>query len=488
MKYNKQSRRQFLKKTALTAGGLSAGAALPAYGNKLGTTYKQITGTSDEGEDLPRPTQAQIDWQDCEVGLIYHFDISVAVGRHESGNNAYREVFDPKKYNPEKLDTDQWIEAAKAAGAKYAVFTATHFNGFLQWQSDAYPYGLKQARWKNGKGDIVGDFVNSCHKAGIKPGIYLSTHRNAYWELWDYYVNWGKGKGTKEQEKFNRAAEHMLTELCSRYGPIVQIWFDAGTKIPSEGGPDVLPIFDKYQPHSVFYHCSKRADHRWIGNESGYANYPCWATMPHGEEQSHNAPSWRPILETGDPDGKIWSPGMVDVPLRGTNGIHNWFWAPGQDKGVYSKDQLVKMYYDSVARNCNFIVGEVVNPEGLVPEYDIQELAKFGDEIKRRFDKPVGKTTGVGRELTLELRKPQKIDHVVIQEQLEHGERIRSYTVEGKNSGNNWEELCSGISVGHKRIQRFDPRRLSAIRLKIDQAKATPVIRNLAVYHSGNKE
>jgi alpha-L-fucosidase len=209
--------------------------------------------------------------------------------------------------------------------------------------------------------------------------------------------------------------------------------------------------------------------------------------MPHGEEQSHNAPSWRPILETGDPDGKIWSPGMVDVPLRGNNGIHNWFWAPGQDKGVYSKDQLVKMYYDSVARNCNFIVGEVVNPEGLVPEYDIQELAKFGDEIKRRFDKPVGKTTGVGRELTLELRKPQKIDHVVIQEQLEHGERIRSYRIEGKSSGNNWEELCSGISVGHKRIQRFDPRHLSAIRLKIDQAKATPVIRNLAVFHSGNK-
>ena len=178
---------------------------------------------------------------------------------------------------------------------------------------------------------------------------------------------------------------------------------------------------------------------------------------------------------------------MVDVPLRGTNGIHNWFWAPGQDKGVYSKDQLVKMYYDSVARNCNFIIGEVVNPEGLVPEYDIRELAKFGDEIKRRFEKPVGKTTGVGHELTLKLGRLQKIDHVVIQEQLEHGERIRSYTVEGMNSGNNWEKLCDGTSIGHKRIQQFDPRRLSAVRLKIDQAKATPVIRNLAVYHSGNK-
>ncbi|MBS3775383.1 MAG: twin-arginine translocation signal domain-containing protein, partial [Bacteroidales bacterium] len=92
MKYNKESRRQFLKKTALTAGGLATGAALPAYGNKLENNSEGITRVSDEGKDLPRPTQGQIDWQDCEVGLIYHFDISVAVGRHESGNNAYREV------------------------------------------------------------------------------------------------------------------------------------------------------------------------------------------------------------------------------------------------------------------------------------------------------------------------------------------------------------------------------------------------------------
>src|SRR5699024_3255516 len=154
-------------------------------------------------------------------------------------------------YNPKKLDTDQWIAAAKAAGANYAVFTATHFNGFMQWQSDIYPYGLKQAKWENGQGDIVEDFVHSCRRADIKPYIYLSTHRNAYWEVWDYYVNWGKGKGTPKQQEFNEVAEQMVEELCSKYGPLVQIWFDAGTKLPDEGGPDILPIFNKYQPDSV---------------------------------------------------------------------------------------------------------------------------------------------------------------------------------------------------------------------------------------------
>jgi len=99
---------------------------------------------------------------------------------------------------------------------------------------------------------------------------------------------------------------------------LIELWFDAGTKTPEEGGPDVLPLFDKHQPNAVFYHSAARGDHRWIGNESGFANYPCWATMPdRGQTLKHNTTEGRKLLATGDPDGPAWSPGMVDVPLRG---------------------------------------------------------------------------------------------------------------------------------------------------------------------------
>ena len=277
------------------------------------------------------PTFPQIEWQDSEFGIIFHFDISVATNNIR-GDNAVKETFDPKEYNPAKLDTDQWVRAAKEAGATYAVFTATHFGGFLQWQSDLYPYGLKQAKWRNGKGDIVADFVKSCYKYNIKPGLYLSTHRNAFWEVDNHYVDWGKGKGTDKQKEFNRICEKMTEELCSRYGRLLEIWFDAGVKTPSEGGPDVLPIFEKYQPNGLFYNSSQRSDFRWVGNEGGFADYPCWATMP-GDAYSHNAASWRNILGKGDPDGKVWSPAMVDFTLRGANGIHSWFWKPNQENG-----------------------------------------------------------------------------------------------------------------------------------------------------------
>ncbi len=426
---------------------------------------------------LVLPTKAQVRWQDCEVGMVYHFDMPVAAGNY-AGNNTSRKVFDTTLYNPKKLDTDQWIEAAKAAGARYAVFTATHFNGFMQWQSDLYPYGVKQAAWRDGKGDVVADFVASCRKAGIKPGIYLSTHRNVYQTVWGHYVDWGKGRGTEKQAKYNRIAEQQVKELCSRYGKLVQIWFDAGTKTPTEGGPDTVPVFEKYQPDSVYYHSSQRSDHRWIGNEVGRAGYPCWATMPEGYEVSHNSGNWRSRLSHGNPDGTVWSPGMCDTPLRN----HNWFWKPGQDERAISTQKLVDVYHKSVGRNCNLLIGEVVTREGLVPESDIKRLAEFGKEIKQRFGKALASTAGEGTAIELKLPRPQIVDTVSIMEDITQGERIRRYAVEGLAADGVWKAVCNGESVGHKRIQSFKPINVSRIRLRIDEATATPLIRQLAVY------
>ncbi len=433
---------------------------------------------------LPKPTKAQQRWQDCEVGLLFHFDLPVAAHRF-APNNMVRERLDPNLYQPKKLDTDQWVAAAKAAGARYAIFTATHFNGFMQWQSDLYPYSLKYTSWRNGKGDVVKDFVESCRKAGILPGVYLSTHRNVYWTVWGHYVNWGKGRGTPAQARFNRVAERMVEELCSRYGPLVQIWFDAGVKTPEEGGPDVLPIFEKYQPDSVFYHSKKRSDYRWVGNERGVTCYPCWATMPSlNGEVSHNSRAWKPLLATGDPNGTYWSPAMVDVPLRGAHGVHSWLWRPGEERGVYPLKNLVDIYYNAVGRNCNLIIGAVVDSDGLVPEGDVKRLEEFGREIKKRFDSPVAETSGAGTLLELKLPKPSKINQVVLMEQISEGERVRSYTLEGLTAGGNWQQLSDGQCIGHKRIELFDKAvEVAAVRLKVTETRGKPLIRRLAVFH-----
>jgi len=437
----------------------------------------------DRAVALATPLPRQIVWQDCEVGAIFHFDMPLFGERPWNGRDAIHKTWDPARYNPTKLDTDQWLEAAKAMGARYAIVTATHFNGFMQWQSGLYPYGLKQARWRDGKGDLVKDFVESCRRAKVLPGIYLSCFRNAWWKVDRYRVNYGKG-GPRQAE-FARTCERMVEELCSRYGPLVQIWFDAGLISPEDGGPDVLPIVDRHQPNMVFYHSPQRREHRWIGNEAGYAGYPCWATMPalNSAEAAHKgrAPGWRKLLEHGVPGGELWSPAMVDTVLRN----HHWFWKPNTEKTIEPLDRLVGFYYKSVGRNANLMLGLTPDPTGLVPEPDVRRCAEFGREIRRRFGEPVAETKGEGTEVELALPKPQRIDHVAIMEDIAHGERVREYVVEGLAAGGAWQPLCKGTAIGHKRIEQFDTVEAAKIRLRVTKAAATPLIRNMAAYSVG---
>jgi len=98
-------------------------------------------------EKLVRPTPEQAVWQDLELGLFITYDLPVFKPGWD--HRQYEQRPEPGLFNPRKLDTDRWMEAAKAMGAKYAVLVAKHGSGFLCWQSDLYPYGMKQSPYKS---------------------------------------------------------------------------------------------------------------------------------------------------------------------------------------------------------------------------------------------------------------------------------------------------------------------------------------------------
>ncbi|MBP7053000.1 MAG: alpha-L-fucosidase [Phycisphaerae bacterium] len=451
------NRRQFLQRVGA--------ASVAAWGQGC---FGDESGTAD-ANGLPRPSRQQARWQDMELGMFFHFDIPI----YKPGWDwrSWRDMPTPEMYNPSKLDTDQWMEAARAMGAKYAVLVAKHCSGFLQWQSDLYPYGVKQSPWRSGKGDVVGNFVTSCRKYGIQPGLYASVSANGYLEVDNPgLVNRGKGGDPAAQARYVRICEQMLTELWSRYGELFEIWFDGGALPVDKGGPDLVPIYQKHQPEAIVFQ-GPAASIRWIGNEQGVAGYPCWATVPH--RQDYNGP--------GDPDGRYWLPGECDVPVRN----HEWFWTPNADQKLYSVEQLMDMYYRSVGRNCNLLLNANPNPDGLVPEADFQRYVEFGKEIHRRFDAPIAQIQGKGDTVELKLAEPTRIDHVVVMEEILQGERIREYRIEGLVGADTWRTLCSGQSVGHKRIQQFDPAGVAKVRLRVLKSAAEPLIRSLAVYHAG---
>jgi len=110
--------------------------------------------------EIPVPTQAQLEWQNAELVTVFHYDLHVFDGEpYVQRENRITPISDHNIFKPRKLDTDQWIRAAKAMGAKIAILTATHETGFALYQSDVNPYCLKAVNWRNGEGDVVREFV-----------------------------------------------------------------------------------------------------------------------------------------------------------------------------------------------------------------------------------------------------------------------------------------------------------------------------------------
>ena len=418
----------------------------------------------------PRPTPQQLAWQDMELGMFFHFDIPVFT---DLGEREWRKAgrLRCELFNPRRLDTDQWLEAARAMGARYAVLVAKHGSGFLMWQSDLYPYGVRQSPWRGGRGDIVGDFVASCHRYGVKPGIYCNVTANAYWEVsHPGLVRWGKGGDAARQAAYARLCQQMLAELWGSYGPLVEVWFDGGALPPEQGGPDLVPLLRRLQPEAVVFQ-GPAASLRWVGNETGAAPYPCWATVTRPDEPDLLK------LGHGDPDGSLWLPAECDVPIRN----HDWFWHPDCEHKLYSIEQLMDMYEKSVGRNCNLLLNANIDRDGLVPEPDMRRTVEFGREVRRRFGQPVAETAGRGAQAELPLPRPTAVDRVVLMEQISEGERVREYVVEGM-AGGRWGRLCAGLSIGHKRIERFEAATVTKLRMRCARFVAEPVIRRFAAY------
>ncbi len=109
---------------------------------------------------LPLPTQAQLDWQDAELRFLFLTTCMCSTESNITRLITVSPMPDINIFNPEQLDTDQWIRSVKAMGAGIAILTATHETGFALYQSDVNPYCMKALKWKDGKGDIVRDFVN----------------------------------------------------------------------------------------------------------------------------------------------------------------------------------------------------------------------------------------------------------------------------------------------------------------------------------------
>ena len=204
--------------------------------------------------------EKKLEFLDWEYGMFFHFGIrSFFPGHHDwDGKEMPAEAF-----NPKELDCEQWIKVAKEAGCKYAILTAKHHDGFALWPSEYSKYSVKNTPWKDGKGDVIREFVDACRKYDLKVGLYYSpaqwgTHAipfsNAK-EYDDYFIN-------------------QIGELLTNYGKIDYLWFDGcGSENHEYDKKRIVKAIGDMQPDILTF-CDPEwtPGSRWIGNEDGYAS------------------------------------------------------------------------------------------------------------------------------------------------------------------------------------------------------------------------
>ncbi len=159
-------------------------------------------------------------------GLFLHFNMATYIDREWA--SGYE---DPAIFKPDRLDCNQWADVACAAGMKYGVLTVKHTGGWCLWDSDHTTHDIAGfVNYKNGKGDIVREFVDAFRARGLKVGFYYcfpgdfsnTRHGNAV------PANKPDLHGLPPEAAADSVGfiKKQLTELLTKYGPIDLLWID----------------------------------------------------------------------------------------------------------------------------------------------------------------------------------------------------------------------------------------------------------------------
>ncbi|NOU88760.1 alpha-L-fucosidase [Paenibacillus sp. LMG 31460] len=178
--------------------------------------------------------------------LMPHSSQHISVNEYE----AMAEEFNPNAYDPY-----DWAKRIKAAGAKYAVLTTKHHDGYCLFETKTTDYCAP----KTGPGrDLIAPYVDALHKEGLKVGLYFTM---IDWHDPDFAtIPISTGIQSPKPNsydpvrwyEFHKRYMEQLRELLTQYGRIDLMWFD----VPAFGADrwrssEVKQMMLNLQPHLI---------------------------------------------------------------------------------------------------------------------------------------------------------------------------------------------------------------------------------------------
>ena len=385
----------------------------------------------------------QLEFLNWELGVFFHFGIRTFNEGHKDWDMRHMEL---STFNPTDLDCDEWIKTISEAGAKYAVLVCKHHDGFANWPSKYTDYSVKNTPWKDGKGDVVREYVDACRKYGVKVGLYYSpaqfgSSKMNGKEYDDYFIN-------------------QIRELLLGYGKIDYLWFDGcGSENHQYDTVRIVAEIRKCQPEILIFNMWD-PDTRWVGNEAGLAHSPNKLTV--GALDFSINKDIKDIL-----DNPRFLPVECDCRMR----LENWFYSDSDEDTVKSLDELMGLYYYSVGRGANLLINIGPDRSGRLPERDKNAILALGKRIKEDFyDFVPCKVTEEEKKIIL-VPEVQLINHVVLSEEITEDE-VESFEIKAYPFPYGAPiTVYRGTTIGHKAICRFPTLKVRQIEVTFDKNK-----------------
>lgn len=453
----------------------------------------------------PLPTPEQLAWHQMERNAFIHFTINTFTDKEWGYGDESPELF-----NPTHMDVDQWVRVLKETGFKGVILTCKHHDGFSLWPTEYSEHSVKNSPYRNGNGDVVKEVADACARYGLKFGVYLSP--------------WDRNRADYGDSSYVAYYRNQLTELFTNYGAIFEMWFDganggdgyyggANEKRSIEGRtyydwPTTLDHVRSMQP-SVLFFSDGGPDLRWGGNEQARAGETNWHTISTDTLYAgqHGITG---LLNTGHPEGADW------VPLEANTSIRpGWFYHEDEDSLVKTPEELFDIYLTSVGRGATLLLNIPPDRRGQFHENDVAALRGFNALLQKEFANDLAENASVSASsyrgdserfapenlldhdvdtywstddgidngvITIDLGALKPVKYVVLQEYIQLGQRVKSFTVEVLLNAE-WKQVATASTIGYKRIvQLSGPVTTNKVRVTIRDSKACPVISSLFIY------
>ena len=207
--------------------------------------------TGAESEPWLRPDPAALKrWQEMRFGMFIHWGPVSLTGEEigwSRGAQTPIEEYDNlyKKFNPTRFNADQWVAVAKAAGMKYMVLTTKHHDGFCLWDTRQTDFNIMHSPFGR---DVTKELAEACRRGGIAFGTY---HSVCDWHHPDFPLTSPGGKVKRETSgiaAYRRYLRAQVTELITKYGPLLTMWFDVPQEFDRAEGSENVRLCRGLQP------------------------------------------------------------------------------------------------------------------------------------------------------------------------------------------------------------------------------------------------